>query len=462
MTLATKTVATLCGLTLAISAAFAQDTADPVLQRADTLLKAGKPAEAYLLLEPLEFTRSGDVRFDYLLGISALDSDKADKATLAFERVLAVDPDFAGARLDMARAYYQMGDLSRAKTEFEAVLKQNPPEAARVTIQKYLSAIAAYAQAKETQVTGYVEGLVGYDSNIASTSTQSFTFPTGPSILSGLTVSPAANLSGNYGGINAGIDVNHRVNDKWAVFGGAGLRHHANSSQTAYDSTAIDLQGGVAYTQDKHTLRLSVSAGQTNSGQTAQRNATGLGATWQYNLGPADQLNAFAQWGKNRSTGYPATSPATDVRIEGDTDQTVVGLGWLHLLNDGRQALFGNAYSGFEMDVAPVAAGNPTGGRPDGRKDFYGLRFGGQTKLNETSDAFASVGWQSAQYGKANAVFGMTRNETQVDLSLGMAWRFAPQWTLKPQIAWSSKTANISLYSSVRTDVSLTVRRDFN
>src|SRR5574340_1581576 len=146
------------------------------LRDADALIKGGKPADAYALLEPLEFDRSGEVRFDYLLGIAALDSGKPDKATLAFERVLAVDPNFAGARLDMARAYYQLGDLPRAQTEFQEVLKQNPPEAARITIQKYLDAIAAAEQAKQTRISGYVEGTVGHDSNIANSSTQTFTF----------------------------------------------------------------------------------------------------------------------------------------------------------------------------------------------------------------------------------------------------------------------------------------------
>src|SRR5450759_92543 len=132
------------------------DASEKPLRDAEALMKAGKPAEAYILLEPLEFDRSGEVRFDYLIGIAALDSGKPDKATLAFERVLAVDPNFAGARLDMARAYYQLGDLPRAKTEFETVAKQNPSEAARVTIQKYLDNIAGQEAWKQTRISGYV------------------------------------------------------------------------------------------------------------------------------------------------------------------------------------------------------------------------------------------------------------------------------------------------------------------
>jgi tetratricopeptide (TPR) repeat protein len=116
---------------------------EKILHDADALINSGKPAEAYALLSPLDFDYSGNARFDYLLGIAALDSGHADKATLVFERVLAVDPSFAGARLDMARAYFQLGDMVRAKTEFDEVMKQSPPEAARATIQKYLAAIDA-------------------------------------------------------------------------------------------------------------------------------------------------------------------------------------------------------------------------------------------------------------------------------------------------------------------------------
>ena len=129
-----------------------QDARDQPLRDADALIKNGNPAAAYTLLKPLEFERSGEIRFDYLFGIAALDSGHADKATLAFERVLTMDPNFAGARLDMARAYYQLGDLLRAKTEFETVSGQNPPELAKATIQKYLDAIASHEQAKKTRI----------------------------------------------------------------------------------------------------------------------------------------------------------------------------------------------------------------------------------------------------------------------------------------------------------------------
>ncbi len=435
------------------------------IRDAEGMMKNGKPADAYALLEPLEFERSGEVRFDYLLGIAALDSGKPDKATLAFERVLAVDPNFAGARLDMARAYYQLGDLPRAQTEFQEVLKQNPPEAARITIQKYLDAIAAAEQAKQTRISGYVEGTVGHDSNIANSSTQTFTFaPASPWIgfFPGNQLPPAAKLSGTYEGINAGAEISRNLNSNWGVFAGADLHQHGNMTQTAYDTVSTDARLGAIYAEEQNAYKLTLSGGQYYTANSMRRDSAGLSAEWQHVFSPANQMSAFAQYGQNRAAGVQPTSPTTDARIEGDTDQVVAGAGWVHIMADGKQALFGSIYAGKERDVhdaLPICL--PNGGRTDGKKRFEGLRVGGQAVFNEQLDGIASLGWQSAHYGNQNNLIMDYRNEQLYDLTVAANWRLDKLWSVKPQIVFSRKNSNISLYSFDRTDVSLTIRRDF-
>lgn len=136
------------------------------LRDADELIKKGKPADAYILLESLKPKRPGDVRFNYLLGIAAQDSGKPGKAVLAFERVLAVEKNYPGVRLNLARAYLKLENLPRAKAEFQAVLAQNPPEGVKVAIHGLLDAIKDLEDAKRTRVAGHVEGTLGSDSNI--------------------------------------------------------------------------------------------------------------------------------------------------------------------------------------------------------------------------------------------------------------------------------------------------------
>lgn len=436
------------------------------LRAADALIKGGKPSDAYALLEPLEFERSGEVRFDYLLGIAALDSGKPDKATLAFERVLAVDPNFAGARLDMARAYYQLGDLPRAQTEFQAVLKQNPPEVARVTIQKYLEAIAEYEQARQTRIAGYIEGVAGYDSNIANSSTQTFTFaPTSPwsGLFPGNQLPPAAKLAGAYEGVNAGAEISHEINANWGVYAGADVRQHGNMTQTAYDTVSTDGRAGLMYSaEQKNVFKLSMNIGQLYTANAMRRDTLGLSGEWQHVFSPVNQMSTFAQYGEGRAAGVQPTSPTTDARIEGNTNQLVLGAGWIHVMEDGKQALFGSIYVGEERDVAPVISpGLPNGGRTDGKKRFEGLRVGAQAVIAEQLDGNVSLGFQSAKYGNLNNLIMANRSEKIYDMTLAVNWHLDKFWTLKPQIAFSRKSSNLALYSFDRTDVSLTIRRDF-
>src|SRR5688572_19780250 len=95
--------------------------AQTVLEQAKRLMNEGKAAEAFKLLAPLEPQRAGEIDFDYTLGIAALDSGHPDRATIAFERVLATNPDFVGARVDLGRAYFAMGSDDLARAEFETV-----------------------------------------------------------------------------------------------------------------------------------------------------------------------------------------------------------------------------------------------------------------------------------------------------------------------------------------------------
>lgn len=444
------------------------DARDKPLRDADALIKNGKPGAAYILLEPLEFERSGEVRFDYLFGIAALDSGKPDKATLAFERVLAVDPNFAGARLDMARAYYQLGDLPRARTEFDAVMKQKPPEAARVVIQKYLDAIAAYEQAKQTRMAGYVEGVVGHDTNVNSGTGSSIAVATlSPglaTLITGLTgianpQIPPSKRSDNYLGLAAGGEISHSLNDHWGVYAGVNLRQHGNMVQTPYDTSSADGRVGLMYGEDKNVYKLTLTGAQSYSANSMRRDSLGVNAEWQHAFSPANQLNTFAQYGRNRAAGSPPTAPGSDARTNGNTTQAVVGLGWLHVMADGKQAVFANGYTGKELDTAPANIAPP-----DGKKRFDGASVGGQIGLSDRVDGYASLGWQHAVYEKSNAFIANNgrRSEYQYDFTVGANWRLNKLWAVKPQAVLSRKSSNLAIYSFDRTDVSLTIRREFN
>ncbi len=231
--------------------------AGPDLKAADALIKAGKAGEAYEQLLPHEFEMSGKVEYDYLLGIAALDSGKPDKATLAFERVLAVNPNFAGARLDMARAYFAMGDYTRAEQEFNTILSQSPPPTAKLVVEKYLHAIEERRKAELGGFTGFVEAAFGYDDNVSSV-TSDFTsgvqsaynipnvLPTGNSLMQ---------TSGFYS-VGGGLELNQKIGEGLSLYGGLEGRNRTYYAASAFDTTTVDGRLGLSMMRDGNFFRV--------------------------------------------------------------------------------------------------------------------------------------------------------------------------------------------------------------
>ena len=470
---------TFTGFMLAFNGVYAQEAVDPkpgrgqahrdaearkqagteayekLLRDADELIKNGNPADAYILLEPLEFERSGEVRFDYLLGVAALDSGKPDKATLAFERVLTVNPNFAGARLDMARAYYQLGDLLRAKAEFELTLKQNPAESARVIIQNYLNLIAAQDSAEHTRITGYVEGTIGRDSNINNATDQSQVsiFYLGNTTTA--TLNPASmQTADNYYGVAAGSDIVHSLNSQWGIYAGADVRQRGYITQTSFNSAGLSGRIGLVFGKEANRFRAGVLGSEYILDHALYSNTAGLTAEWVHMLSPGYQLSLSGQYVQYRFS-------QVDMRVN-DFNQHALGAGWLHVLADGKSTFSGTLYYGMEQDVSTIiTSGNPNGGRIDGAKSLSGLRIGGQAAYSDSTQLFANAGGQIGNYSKTNPYFLLQRVDRQYDLTLGANWHWDKLWAMRPQLTFVQNNSNIDIYSYIRTDFSVTLRRDF-
>ena len=146
-----------------------------LIDEARQLVVDNRAAEAYERLRAHELQLAGNPDYDYLLGVTALDSGHADLAIFALERVLEKKPLFAGARLELARAYFDLGNNESARYHFDYLQGQNPPPNVRQAITSYLRAIDRIATAyKPVHLPHFAAGF-GWDSNAnASTDVEQF------------------------------------------------------------------------------------------------------------------------------------------------------------------------------------------------------------------------------------------------------------------------------------------------
>lgn len=125
----------------------------------------GKSAEAYTWGRQFP-DQLGDPQFDFYFGVAAVDAGHSGEGVLALERYLLTFPGSNEARLELARGYFVLGDLVRAREEFEEVSKRNPPPQVSATIERFLDGIRARESAYTPSSLLSLEAGIGFDSNV--------------------------------------------------------------------------------------------------------------------------------------------------------------------------------------------------------------------------------------------------------------------------------------------------------
>lgn len=436
--------------------ALARDGQSPDLASARSLLMSGKAEAAWVLLAPHEPELAGDEGFDYLLGVAALESGRHGRASFILERVVNVSPGHAAAQLDLGRAYFALGDFDRARQQFEATLRQDPPPGARTTAESHLAAMEPQNRAGGLRTTGYLEAGVGTDDNVnAGVSGGSYLMP-----ILNLSLSSQARRV-DHETFAAGVETSLSLNAKSDVFGGIDLKRRQNGHRTVdstrnadyYNTRSADGRLGVQHKIDAaNVLRLTASRMRLTLDDTqGYRRSQSLLAEWRHAFDATTQgslwlLDQRSRYGTVRTTSY---------RQYGG-DQLLAGFGLVRGFGQGNTVIAHlTAYGGSER------ATDRASGNLDGDKTLTGARIGGQVRVLPELDLTASLGGSLTRYELYNLLFYTHRRDHVWDAALGAQWRLNKEWTVKPQYAYTRSDSNIGAYDHERHDYSITLRYDF-
>jgi tetratricopeptide (TPR) repeat protein len=428
----------LLAMTLLSAAVRADELAD-----AEALVRAGKYQEAYKLLEPLEESKAGDLKFDYLLARSALESGNPSKASFIYERILAIEPNFVGVRVEMGRAYLALGDYARAKLEFETVIRiPNLPPDIRQQAEAYGKLADQYSKGKKTVAYGYMEYGYGYDSNpFSAVARNPITIAGGFPI--DLPLSSLARTS-NYNAVSLGGEVIHALPGGFSLFAGGDARARFYNQLDPADNMTVDLRGGVGYSAGKHSVRVGVLGGKYYLDHNGFRRSLGGNADYRILLNDTTQL----------------TTNLTMIRFKYDSEllqandyDLYSGLLGINKSVFGGRAIIGLSVSGGYETADPR--------RQDGDKRFGGLRLTVQGAFSERIGSFLTLGATMNDYLLENALFGLQRRDYFYDATAGMTFGIKSGWSVRPQVSYYKNVSNIDLYRYDRTDVSFNIRKDF-
>jgi outer membrane protein len=426
---------------LALAALSLSALADQFLDRAKRLLEQKQPSQAYGLLLPLEAQRAGDPEFDYLLGIAALDSGHGERAVFALERVLAMQPDNALARAEIARAYLFIGEKDTARREFENVKREPIPAEARATIDRYLSAITA---AETTRVQGYIELGLGSDSNVNSaTANSQIALPAFAGIIA--TLDPAStSKSDSFTSVAGGVNFTRKLGDRWSVVGSVAGNGRFNRNEDQFDTDTVEGNLGARWAVDADAMTLAAQMQSFELDNSRYRDSRGMIAQWQHNLDERRQLTGYLQYAQLRY-------PTQEIR---NANRGIVGAAWAQVFSSGLSpVLFLSIYGGEESELAdgvPHLGHKPTG-----------LRIGGQIKPAEGWTVFGGLNYEKRRYGGPEPIFLATREDKQTDVRVGASYLMRAGTTLILQATNTDNQSNIDLYRFRRAVEMVSVRFDF-
>jgi outer membrane protein len=415
-------------------------TADPrIIQQARELLAAKRAQEAYQLLAPHEYEWAGDRDFDYLLGTAALDSGRNSEAVLSLQRALATDPHYSAARMELARAYYNLGDYDQAAAEFRQLQLESPPDYARRVIENYLLAIDQRASGMRPNFQYFVEFDGGYDTNAnGSTSDNSFL---------GFTLDDR-NVEQNsafFGFAHGGIWTNP-LTPELTNYNQFGFNHRRNLSADFVNSDRLSAatsltwrQGGTSLNGTLGAYLLYLDSSFPFGGDKNSHGATlDLGA--RQALGERWLLGADIRHGQVRYE---------DIEVR-DVDQTIYALSLEHFFADVRQLRVGATLIGGKEDA--TESNSPFG------RDQAGYRVSASWLMSPIARSYLYAGSLKSDYD--GLFFGAKREDTQRTLGWYLVWRVFPSqnWALVPRFSYTDNDSDIALYEYDRTEVGLSIR----
>ena len=447
-------------IVLALVVPVAPALANPeVIENARRLLNQGNPKQAYVELIKHEAELAGNIDYDYLLGVASLDSGKIDDAIVAFERVLAINPNHAGAQMDLARTYFMAGSYDLAEAAFKQLADSNPPAIAKQTINRYLEAIENRKRQTTAGWSGYAELGIGYDSNITgvpsdfgAAAQQSF------GIIGIEATGNSVQYKAAFGNASGALEYHLPLSRGWSLFAGGEGRFRGYDGESSFNSVTAEGRAGGAFNDGPVQWRfLGSYQGFNQEGEapgepkpTNDRRTANAQGEWKYQYDSRSQVGAGLNYTEVR---FPTNA------VE-DFDQVMVSASWLRSFETkGVPLVYLGAFITDDKAVNKL-----DDGVTDKSKNLAGLRSYVQYSLSPTLNVFNGLGFvyrkDKDSYARATEV--EIGRDKFIEFLIGVNWQFRKACAVRTQYVYTKNNSNISIYDFDRNEVSTAVRCELN
>ncbi len=415
------------GLALGLGTAHAEEGVDELR----SLVEQREYEAAWELGTELRFEHEGRPRFDFHLGLAALETGRLSEAVFALERVLMRQPGSQRTRLELARAYFLLEENNQARREFERVLAQEPPVQVRATVERFLVAIQRREERFEPIYSFWVEGGLGYDDNVNAgpddeTNLELSGFQTDQTI--------EGKQSDYLVEVATGGNVIAPIDEQRAWFGRGRVSSRNHLDETDHDQLRVRADGGLQWMEGPVMARAGGDIQRLWRDGDAYQDQLGLQGSMRYRIDPRRDMTLFARLAR---LTYP------EEEYEGlDADMWMAGGGYSQQLGGEFQPLLnGNLFIGNQSPRRSESNVNAD-------RSLLGFQVGGQMTVLPEVTLRGNLQYTESGFND--------RDETLTSLELAGDWRPIAQLTVTPSLNISDNEADSPVYNDETFEYSRT------
>jgi len=388
----------------------------------------------------------GDVHFDFLYGIAAINAGRVPEGLLALERHLAAVPANDRARLELAKGYYLLGEYARARAEFELVLRYNPPAGVRATINSFLQNMQVRENVDQrSSARLYAEVGVGHDNNVnLGTFHPVVGFPTGPQTVAG----KSRQISDTGALVAVGGLQTWRVSNRLSVFAGADLDNRSNGREWAqdFDIGNATLHAGFNNLGAGALWRTTLSGSAMWVGHNRYRDRTQLGTEATWSLAPGLSATGLAQYAEQRFAGDERVRNGRSTLVGGSGAWSPEGLPW--------QPTFGARLTFQQED-------NRLRVRADLDRRVTNLRLSASVSPLPNVRLVAAGYVEDVEHRGIDITWQSVRNDETMGAEAAANWAIDANWSLRCEASWQITKSNQDLFDTSRKTLALKLRYQY-
>ncbi|MDX1490085.1 MAG: hypothetical protein R3332_02275 [Pseudohongiellaceae bacterium] len=429
------------------NAALAQST--PPTVEIDQLIKQRAYQQAYELATSQLNEWEGNVDFDFVYGVAAIESGNPNEAVFAFERVARTAPNPVlreRARLELARAHFITNNLAASEDLFNRVLASNPPVNVQNNIRTFLALIEARREDQRSSISFTISPFIGHDNNINSATADGLIDTPG---IGEVTLSEEGlKTEDDFTDITIGMFYKRPISRDKSIDVSLNLNRHDNLSTDTFDLSYALGDVSYSYGNENNRFRHSLQAQKAYLDGNAFQMTYRLNNSWQRAVSNGWYQSLSGTIGTTRFDNYGS---ATKNHLK-DTNQVLVSAGLTKLSRD-----FTNGLTFFVgKDRAQNSEGKHNG------KEFVGLGYSVYWRLTPEHTPFARVSAQRTEHGDRHPTFiNDTREDKTLSATLGWVWQHSPKLSANIDATFTENDSNIPLFEYSRFRYQAGIRYQF-